>query len=168
MLARPGELLCGFLGDRMTLDYYAGHLPALHPVELKERALSDDIGHRAELWDVAEDAQVLHVSAPPEKVTDVVEALGAADWVAEPAFGAIIVRSAVDEARAVAALDSLGASIPPSTLNEPMEYFPDTKGACCRCVEELERICHLSKTRPSEDTLYNFHEVGGPGLSWFM
>ena len=49
-LLTPTELLCGYLGDARTIDYYEQILPQEHPIGLTRRSLDEDIEHRRELW----------------------------------------------------------------------------------------------------------------------
>ncbi len=109
MLARPGELWCGYLADARTLAYYASRLAGAGAAAMEGRSLEEDMAHRASLWDVPDDVWALHASVPPARIVELAEALGAAEWVAEAAFGTMILRN-VDEGLARAALERVGGS----------------------------------------------------------
>ena len=101
-LLTADALLCGYVSDERTLEFYEKTLRVEHkPRAVERRTLEQDIAHRAELWRGA-----FRVSVPPVKVSDFVAVAKPANWVADPAFG-IVVGSGGDDATIRSAAQAL-------------------------------------------------------------
>jgi glycolate oxidase FAD binding subunit len=91
------ELLCGYLGDSTTLEWYQSNLGSLEPMEINGRSLDEDIAHRGKLWQTAaaDGSLAFRAAVPPASVKAFTDALSSVNWVADPAFG--IVTGSTDE-----------------------------------------------------------------------
>jgi FAD/FMN-containing dehydrogenase len=106
-------LVCGYLGDARTIDYYRKALPEHRPVELIECSLEEDMRHRAELWRWAGEPGSFRASVPPAKLGEFASAAGlaAGAWSADAAFGIVVGDArASDVTRLRAAARELGGS----------------------------------------------------------
>lgn len=89
-------LLCGYLADHRTIDFYRASLPATWPdlADLAERSPEDDDAHRARLWAPAGAPRSFRATVPPARVPEFVRSAfptGAAGaWCADPTFGIVI------------------------------------------------------------------------------
>lgn len=82
-------LLCGYLGDQPTLEFYRSALSKARPVELIDVALDQEIEHRQDLWR-ADGPVAFRVSVPPANLTQMVDGLLANRWSADAAFGIVL------------------------------------------------------------------------------
>jgi FAD/FMN-containing dehydrogenase len=82
-------LLLGYMADAATMAHYAAGVPRLRPVSLEQRTLEQDTAHRAELWRSRGEIR-FRASLPPAHIERFVQAAGAADWVADAAFGVVL------------------------------------------------------------------------------
>ncbi|MEA2711976.1 MAG: glycolate oxidase binding subunit [Phycisphaerales bacterium] len=80
-------LLCGYVADALTLDFYETTLAAadVKPRTIERRTLEQDIEHRAQLF-----RGDFRVSVPPAKVADFIAVAKPTKWVADPAFGIVV------------------------------------------------------------------------------
>jgi hypothetical protein len=100
----PDALLCGYLGDERTLDFYQRTLGEQKPRAVERRTLEQDVEHRTGLW-----RGDFRVSVPPAKVADFVAVANPAKWVADAAFGIVLGES--DDAAAIrTAAQALGGT----------------------------------------------------------
>lgn len=87
-------LLCGYLGDWVTLDYYEQQVPQRGATSVKRRSLDEDIADRAKRWTTASGQMSFRASVPPAKLPEFVKAIpnSSADsrWSADAAFGIAI------------------------------------------------------------------------------
>jgi hypothetical protein len=98
----PDEMLCGYLSDGTTLDWYQANLRAAEPVSVFRRSLDVDIGHRAQLWPSPRTGGRFRASLPPARVLDFAAAARLRQWTADAAFGIVVGPVASpDEARAL-------------------------------------------------------------------
>jgi glycolate oxidase FAD binding subunit len=98
-------LLCGYLADERTLEFYENTLAAEHkPRAIERRTLEQDIEHRRQLWQGD-----FRVAVPPAKVHDFVAVAKPAKWAADPAFG-VIVGSGGDDAQVRGAAQALSGT----------------------------------------------------------
>lgn len=112
------ELLCGFLADAATLDWYEANLNSSEPVSVYRRSVDVDAEHRQSLWRDATgapdgDAILFRASVPPSRVRAFVDAARPLRWAADAAFG-IVVGAAVspNDAQSVrSAAASLAGSV---------------------------------------------------------
>jgi FAD/FMN-containing dehydrogenase len=93
-LLTADALLCGYLGDRPTLDYWRSTFT--QPIEIIGRSLKEDIEHRANLFSRIA-AAGFRASVPPARITEFVERCRPTSWAADAAFG-IVVGAAEDRA----------------------------------------------------------------------
>jgi glycolate oxidase FAD binding subunit len=89
-LLTGGELLCGYLGDEVTLGWYQANVGTLGPIDVSRRGLDEDIAHRGELWRVADGSLAFRAAVPPAKLKDFTDILLSVGWVADPAFGILV------------------------------------------------------------------------------
>ena len=113
-LLTPGELLCGYLGDATTVEWYEANVRTADPRDVTRRSFQDDADHRASVWRITEGALAFRASVPPAKLATFADALGGDDarWAADPAFG-VVFGAVADEAhvgRVRASAESLGGS----------------------------------------------------------
>lgn len=116
----PGSLLCGYLGDERTIDFYASALPAYAPAELNRSTPEKDAAQRRELWQLAGKNGSFRASVPPAAILQFAQATSLQDWVADAAFGIVLGRSA-DQPRLRQAATDLGGSL----------YFIDNNHPIC-------------------------------------
>jgi FAD/FMN-containing dehydrogenase len=88
-ILRSDELLCGFLGDQRTIDYYGSALPQSEPTEVRQRSVEEDIADRARLWR-AEGELTFRASVPPLQVAEFAADLDCEAWAADAAFGIVL------------------------------------------------------------------------------
>jgi glycolate oxidase FAD binding subunit len=91
------QLLCGYLGDSTTLEWYQANVGTLGSTEVIRRSLAEDIDHRASLWRTDGGALSFRASVPPSELTRLLIGMGETNWAADPAFG-ILLGSAIDHA----------------------------------------------------------------------
>jgi FAD/FMN-containing dehydrogenase len=103
-------LLCGYLGDRRMLDYWESTFRD-GPAEIVERALEEDMAHRADLFSGAL-ANRFRASVPPSRITQFVEKCLPTYWAADAAFG-IVVGTAAENLAEQAARDCGGSTSRP-------------------------------------------------------
>jgi glycolate oxidase FAD binding subunit len=90
------HLLCGYLGDATTLEWYQANVGTIGPIDVNRRGLDDDIVHRGELWRTADGSLAFRAAVPPAKLKAFTDGLPFKRWVADPTFG--IVLGSTDEA----------------------------------------------------------------------
>jgi FAD/FMN-containing dehydrogenase len=101
-LLTSDALLCGYVNDERTLEFYENTLRVEHrPRDVERRTLEQDIEHRRQLF-----RGDFRVAVPPAKVADFVAVAKPDKWVADPAFG-IVVGSGGDEAQIRSAAQAL-------------------------------------------------------------
>ena len=98
------ELLCGYVADERTLAYYSKTLVEWKPRKIEQRPLGEDIEHRAKLW-----RGDFRAAVPPARITEIIAAAKASDWVADVAFGVVLGKG--DEAEIRAAATRLGGTV---------------------------------------------------------
>ncbi len=99
LLAR-GALLCGYLGDQATTDFYKAKLPQYQSRELIRQSLDEDMATRAKLWRTSAGATTTFRAAiAPSRITEFVQTINCIDWVADAGFG-IVIGSCGDDAQA--------------------------------------------------------------------
>jgi FAD/FMN-containing dehydrogenase len=84
------HLLCGYLGDATTVEWYQSNVGSLAPIDVSRRGLDEDIAHRSELWGSANGPTTYRAAVPPAKVKAFTDALSSAKWVADPTFGIVV------------------------------------------------------------------------------
>ncbi|HEY8749864.1 MAG TPA: hypothetical protein VIM11_17910, partial [Tepidisphaeraceae bacterium] len=89
------SLLCGYLGDRCTLDFYRHAIGQAGIIERIERTLDEDIAHRQSLW-TRDGAVAYRAAVPPARLGEFAGKLPSNDWAADAAFG-IVVGAVQDE-----------------------------------------------------------------------
>ena len=82
-------LLCGYVGDSPTVEFYRSMVPRTEPIEWSARSIEQDISHRTEIWRAAGPI-VFRASVPPARLLDFSTALQPFDWVADAAFGIVL------------------------------------------------------------------------------
>ncbi len=80
-------LLCGYLGNRETLDYYEQQVPQHGTTSIQRRSLDEDIADRAKRWKTAPGQMSFRASVPPAKLPEFVKAIPDSSWSADAAFG---------------------------------------------------------------------------------
>ena len=133
-------LLCGYLGDEPTLEFYRNSIAKLEPVELKDQSLQDDMDERTRLWS-HDGTMVFRASVPPARLAEFVAKLGDSNWAADAAFG-IALGSLAGE-KAVADLRDAAESVQGRVrftrglYGPPLEF--STNGAERRIIERLKQ-----------------------------
>lgn len=130
----PGSLLCGYLADERTIDFYASALPAFAPAELNRSTPEKDAAQRRELWQLASRSGSFRASVPPAAILQFTQAAGLQDWVADAAFGIVIGR-ATDPPRLRQAATELGGSV----------YFIDHNHPTCPIHPSLRPLLERLK-----------------------
>jgi hypothetical protein len=82
-------LLCGYVGDERTLDFYEKQLAATSPTSLATRDLDRDIEHRVSLWSIKA-PKAFRASVPPLWVADFALRAKLEGWSADPMFGIVV------------------------------------------------------------------------------
>lgn len=82
-------LLCGYLGDEPTIEFYQSAVGGAAPIEMIGRTLEEDIAHRSKLWR-AEGPVVFRASVPPTRLGQMVASLDGYQWSADAAFGIVL------------------------------------------------------------------------------
>jgi len=101
-------LLCGYLGDRPSLDFYRKAIGQAGVIERTERTLDEDIAHRARLW--GKDGPVtFRASVPPAALAEFAATMPIDDWSADAAFGIVV--GALPDDRDVARLRESAATV---------------------------------------------------------
>jgi FAD/FMN-containing dehydrogenase len=83
-------LLCGYLGDRATVDYYEQQVPQRGASSVQRRSLEEDIADRAARWKAAKGQMSFRASVPPAKLPEFVKEIPNSSWSADAAFGIAI------------------------------------------------------------------------------
>jgi hypothetical protein len=81
------DLLCGYPGDDVTLNWYATNLPQVSPLELNRRTFEEDVAHRASLWRFVGPG-TFRASLPPSRIAAALADLSD-EFSADPAFGIV-------------------------------------------------------------------------------
>jgi FAD/FMN-containing dehydrogenase len=104
-------LLCGYVADRATLDFYASSIKQFRPIDVTSRSLEDDIDHRVALWKV-NDEPSFRAAVPPSRLSEFVAGGWLERWVADAAFGIVQGNCHADRREAlIAAARRLGGSV---------------------------------------------------------
>jgi glycolate oxidase FAD binding subunit len=82
-------LLCGYLGDEPTIDFYQSAVGGAGPAEVIRRTVEQDIAHRQELWH-APGPVVFRASVPPASLKQMAESLEQYQWSVDAAFGIVL------------------------------------------------------------------------------
>ena len=88
-LLTPAHLLCGYLGDTITLNWYEANLKPAGPINVTHQDLEGDVAQRAALWSCVGDVP-FRAAVPPANLKTFVDTLGDATWAADPAFGIVL------------------------------------------------------------------------------
>ena len=108
----PEELLCGYLADATTLDWYEANVRASEPLSVYRRAHEVDVEHRAALWKYATARPGFRASVPPARVQEFAEAARATEWCADAAFGVVVGPASAEPAGLVRdAASGVGGSV---------------------------------------------------------
>ncbi len=99
MLLKADALLCGYLGDDRTLDFYQKALAGADTLDVVRRTVEEDIEQRARLW--RSRVGGFRAAVPPARILEFIEACRPGDWVADPVFG-IVLGSDASEVKAAA------------------------------------------------------------------
>jgi hypothetical protein len=81
-------LLCGYLGDDVTIDFYQKVVPQYESREVIRQTLDDDIAARAKLWKTG--PGTFRASLAPARIAEFAAACGVTDWCADAAFGVVV------------------------------------------------------------------------------
>lgn len=82
-------LLCGYVGDAQSIDFYERSMREYRPTDVSRRSLDDDVAHRASLWRASGEI-TYRASVPPGRVIEFAESAALSSWVADAAFGIVI------------------------------------------------------------------------------
>ncbi|MDB5304071.1 MAG: hypothetical protein JWM97_1620, partial [Phycisphaerales bacterium] len=81
-------LLCGYLGDERTLEYFRTAVGQSEPLAIEQRGIAEDIAARAKLWR-AQGTLTYRASVPPMRIGEFVAKAGS-EWTADAAFGIVL------------------------------------------------------------------------------
>ncbi|HWE00842.1 MAG TPA: FAD-binding oxidoreductase [Tepidisphaeraceae bacterium] len=95
-------LLCGYLGDERTINYYRTNLPQAEPTEIVERTVDQDIADRSARWRT-HGRRTFRASVPPARIGDFVSVLPGGSWIADAAFGVVLGSDLREEQNSVVA-----------------------------------------------------------------
>ena len=88
------DLRCGYLGDKVTLDWYEANVATSAPQRVVRRTLEKDVEDRAYHWAWVEDSPPhtsFRASVPPARLNEFVKRLGRdVLWNADAAFGIVV------------------------------------------------------------------------------
>ena len=101
-------LLCGYLGNQRTIDYYRATLPQAEPIEIVERSVEQDVADRNSGWRTRGPLSFC-AAVPPTRIVEFASILPASSWIADAAFG-IVLGSNVDDIQ-VAAIGRSAADV---------------------------------------------------------
>lgn len=122
MLQNRGEVLCGFLGNEIEIDYYQSKLSSITPVSITRYCVQDDIDQRQALWPWPNTRPAARLSVPAAQISQLLDqTLGQYEVIAEPVFGIIIVKDIslpVAEQLKYRGIWSDGQTARPLNLNE--------------------------------------------------
>ena len=82
-------LLCGYVGDAQSIDFYERSLREHRATDIARRSLDEDVAHRAMLWQASGDI-TFRASVPPSRVLDFAQSAALSNWAADAAFGIVI------------------------------------------------------------------------------
>ena len=82
-------LLCGYVGDARSIDFYEHSLREHRPTVVSRRSLDDDVAHRASLWRASGEISY-RASVPPSRVLDFAQSASLSNWAADAAFGIVV------------------------------------------------------------------------------
>jgi hypothetical protein len=108
------SLLCGYLGDARTIDFYETELPKHLPRIVERQSVEGDVALRARLWRAAQGngSFAFRAAVAPSKIRSFVDAAQITRWVADAAFGVILGSIAVAHQSALLiTAEEAGASI---------------------------------------------------------
>lgn len=132
-------MLCGYLGDEPTIDFYQPAVGAAVPSEVIRRTLEQDIAHRQELWR-ADGPVVFRASLPPANLRQMAESLEQYEWSADAAFGIVLgscEREAIASIREAASRAGGTARFFDGQFGAPLEL--STSPAEGQIIERLKR-----------------------------
>ncbi len=111
-LLTKDALLCGYLGDERHIAFQQAGLTRAGAQEVTLRSLAEDVEHRAALWRCRGESTV-RASVPPARVMEFVASAGLHTWIADAAFGVVMVslRSATELPAVREAAERLGGSV---------------------------------------------------------
>jgi FAD/FMN-containing dehydrogenase len=106
-------LLCGYLGDRATADFYQANIPQHAARDFVRHTLDDDIAVRARLWRADAGAGfTFRASIPPSRLAEFITSISATDWRADAMFGIVLGSCAPDTRENLHnAADNVGGSV---------------------------------------------------------
>ena len=109
-----GALLCGYLGDEPTIEFYLRELPRYAPKIIQRRSEQDDIADRAERWRSMppETGVLTRMTVPPSRIDELVRLADLRQWSADAAFGIVLCRDEqLEEAALRRAVDAVGGGL---------------------------------------------------------
>ena len=107
------DLLCGYLGDAASLDFWYDALqrwPEPAPREVVRRTLAEDMAERARIFRWPAGELAFRASVPPMRIAAFVERAGLNQWAADAAFG-IVVGVMADAGRIREAAAAVGGTV---------------------------------------------------------
>lgn len=134
-------LLCGYLGDRATLDFYRSAVAGARPVELIDVTLDQEIAQRQDLWRM-EGPVAFRASVPPARLKQMIDGLPAQRWSADAAFGVVLgscETGAVDSVREAAGRAGGTAKFFDGAYGPPLAL--STTPAERQIIERLKQAC---------------------------
>ena len=106
-------LLCGYLADATTIDWYESTVRATEPVSVYRRSVEADADHRTALWAPYQKGASFRASVPPARVLDFAASARVRRWSADAAFGVVVGPvGSLEEAQALRdAASALGGTV---------------------------------------------------------
>ena len=133
------ELLCGYVADGTTLDWYAENMKAAEPLSVYRRALEVDVEQRGSLWKLSTSEGSFRASVPPARVREFIGDARLESWCADAAFGIVIGEVSPDRITPVReAASGAGGSVTFSGGTEGPHPLPLPSDIERRIIERLK------------------------------
>jgi hypothetical protein len=92
------SLTCGYLGRTSAIDYYQQRLADHHPTRITHHGFAADCQWRCDHWRILSQHPLqMRAGVAPMKIAEFARASNLRDWVADPAFGIVLVGISRDE-----------------------------------------------------------------------
>jgi hypothetical protein len=106
------SLLCGYLGDLVTIDFYEQQLPKCGATNIQRHTLDHHNAVRAQLWGEMTAEAHFRASVPPAQIIEFAQKANPMRWIADAAFGIVIGPARSSDQRALeSAARAVGGSV---------------------------------------------------------
>ncbi len=139
------KLLCGYVGDDRTIDFYARAVAAYRPVQSTRTSLDEDIRLRRSLWRSGDDG--FRAAVPPMMIQRFAKDASLDSWIADAAFGIVLGRCEPDRRSAVQ--QAAAALRGTATFNDACDIPPGQR----QLLNRLKKAFDPDHRLPSLDTM---------------